>query len=265
MKTRIRLLATKLLSTGFRAKNLETNEVVSVKTSCYRVAEFDTVMFALSKEWTFNKNQYVSGEILENRFDPDSIDIPGHQFREIEPYDPSEWYSSRELQGFIGECMGRGRRMSYEFEDYTGFGFYGPNTDPVYESTECDTLDERYAMLMKLFEAYPQCIDAIVHVGYQYLKKAFYLHHAENCFRTAILVAQKNLPPDFDGIILWSCLNNRPYLRALHGLLLTQWRQGVFEPAAKTACTILRLNPPDNHGVRFLIDKITSHEPYSEV
>ena len=124
--------------------------------------------------------------------------------------------------GTIGDCLRGGIRMAYEFEDITGFGFYGPTSDPVYESTECETLTEQYDMLMKLLKAYPRCIDAIVYVGYQYLKGELYFHHAENCFKTAILIAEKNLPPDFDGIVLWSCLNNRPYLRALQVLLLTQ-------------------------------------------
>jgi len=45
-------------------------------------------------------------------------------------------------------------------------------------------------------------------------------------------------------------------LRCLHGFGLCLWRLGRFEEAERVFERILRLNPSDNQGVRFLIDKV---------
>ena len=45
-------------------------------------------------------------------------------------------------------------------------------------------------------------------------------------------------------------------MRCLHGFALCLWRLGGFEEAERVFDRILRLNPSDNQGVRFLIDKV---------
>jgi len=259
------LLVLKLLRSGYRAKDLDTGKIVSVKTRVrLDVVELDTMVFAVTKEWIFKDVTYLSGDILDFHFDLDSIDVPGHRYIEIQAHGITDWYQPYELRGSIGECLRGGKRMSYEFEDYTGYGFYGPDTDPVYESSECNTFDEKYDMLAKLWEEYPECIDAIVHIGYIYLRDGYSLRNAANCFHAAIHIAEKELPDSFDGMFLWGNIYNRPYLRALHGLVLLQWRKNEFEKAAATACKMLRLNPSDNHGIRFIIDEIKNHSPWTE-
>ncbi|MCX6968668.1 MAG: hypothetical protein NTV93_00750 [Verrucomicrobia bacterium] len=51
----------------------------------------------------------------------------------------------------------------------------------------------------------------------------------------------------------WIDRETRPYLRAIYGRSMTQWHLGRFAPAAKTLEDLLRLNPKDNQGARFLI------------
>jgi len=80
----------------------------------------------------------------------------------------------------------------------------------------------------------------------------------------AIHIAEKLVPPGLDGIFLWSELNNRPYLRALHGLCLVAWKLGNFAEAEQVARKMLRVNPPDNQGARFLIEQIMQGEPWTE-
>jgi len=53
-------------------------------------------------------------------------------------------------------------------------------------------------------------------------------------------------------------------LRALHGLCLVAWRLGNFAEAEQVARKMLRLNPPDNQGARFLIEQIMQGEPWTE-
>lgn len=51
----------------------------------------------------------------------------------------------------------------------------------------------------------------------------------------------------------WLDLDSRPYMRALHGKGLCLWRLGKMREAGQVFADMLRLNPNDNQGVRFLI------------
>ncbi|MFZ0436303.1 MAG: hypothetical protein WAL87_10095 [Chthoniobacterales bacterium] len=51
----------------------------------------------------------------------------------------------------------------------------------------------------------------------------------------------------------WEDHETRPYMRALYGRAMTEWHQGRFAETAKDLEKLLKLNPRDNQGVRFLI------------
>jgi tetratricopeptide (TPR) repeat protein len=53
-------------------------------------------------------------------------------------------------------------------------------------------------------------------------------------------------------------------LRCLHGFGLCLWRLGRFEEAERVFDRILRLNPSDNQGVRFLIDKVRAKTAWED-
>jgi hypothetical protein len=258
------LLALKILSPGFRARDLDTNEIVSVKTAAYRVALLDTVVFLETKRWQFNKTTYITGEVQSYSFSLDSLAIEGHDYTIGESHSPLEYYERSQLTGLLGACLKGGMRPSIEFEDYTGYGFYGPDTDPVFEAADCLDPSKRYDILTKLWVEYPQCIDALVHIANPYIHRRIYQRNAENCYLAAIAIAEKKLPPDLDGMALWSWIENRPYLRALHGYCILLWSLGRFTEAEKVACKLLRLNPPDNTGVRFIIDDIHNKKTWTE-
>lgn len=46
---------------------------------------------------------------------------------------------------------------------------------------------------------------------------------------------------------------HKPYLRALHGIGVSQFRAGKTAAAKKTLEELLRVNPDDNQGVRYLL------------
>ncbi|HYW15523.1 MAG TPA: hypothetical protein VE891_05145, partial [Allosphingosinicella sp.] len=50
----------------------------------------------------------------------------------------------------------------------------------------------------------------------------------------------------------WLDIETRPFMRALHDLALTLWAHGEREEAAGLADFMLKLNPNDNQGIRFL-------------
>jgi len=74
--------------------------------------------------------------------------------------------------------------------------------------------------------------------------------------------AQADTVRQFDGVLLWGRIYNRPYLRALHGQGLCLWRLGRFEQARQVFDRILAFNPNDNQGVRFIREDVLARRPW---
>ena len=66
----------------------------------------------------------------------------------------------------------------------------------------------------------------------------------------------ESLGDDFDGVLVWGHVDNRPFLRCLYGYGLCCWRLDRFEEAERIFDRMLWLNPSDNQGARFLIDAL---------
>ncbi len=62
----------------------------------------------------------------------------------------------------------------------------------------------------------------------------------------------------------WGIIDNRPYLRCLHGYGLSLWQLGRIEEAAKVFERLLWLNPTDNQGVRFLVGPAKAGEAWEQ-
>ncbi len=121
----------------------------------------------------------------------------------------------------------------------------------------------------------PRDIDARAHLGNYYLdlaapdrtpplgvppagerQRRSWLRAALGCYQTAVGVAELALPDPFDGFLAWGHLDNRPFLRALHGMALALWQLDRFEEAEQTLLNMLWLNPADNQGARELLAEV---------
>ena len=51
----------------------------------------------------------------------------------------------------------------------------------------------------------------------------------------------------------WGILETRPYMRARHGLARSLWESGAREEAVTHYRDMLRLNPNDNQGIRYIL------------
>jgi len=261
------LLVIKILNTGFRTKDIETGELLSLKTGIYlKVAEFDTITFEIEKEWTFKKQKYATGKILGNKLILSNIKTTKIEYMSAGIWDPHETFGD-EADEYYSDYIKEGYREEFIFKDYSGFGFYEEESDLVFESAELKNIGEwgkAYDLLTDLWGNYPECIDALVHIGNMYFDNECYLNRLYNCYKVAVDIVERNLPKDFDGMFLWGHLENRPYLRALHGLCLVLWRQKKFEEAFNIAKKLLRICPTDNLGIRFIIDNTKNHEEWTE-
>jgi len=107
------------------------------------------------------------------------------------------------------------------------------------------------ALLRRLLRQDYRCVDAHCHLG----NVAFDLDPAEALphYEMGIAIAEMALPEPFTGVLPWTMIDNRPFLRCLHGFAITLWRLGRFEDAEAVMVSLLWLNPSDQQGVRFIL------------
>ena len=221
------------------------------------------------KAWRFGGFPYLSGTIQSSRLDVEALGLEPLGLEEWEQWDPEEQYWGEEdegLEAWQKELIAQGPRPLFEMaqvipgEDPDDF-----DSDPILESVDRkEAGDFRGAedILMDTLEADLRCLDAHSHLGH-----LWFAHNPERAirhYRVGVRIGELSLGEGFDGVLPWGLINNRPFLRCLHGYALCLWRTGRFEETAKVFSRMLRLNPSDNQGVRFLIDSVRAGEPWRE-
>lgn len=77
-----------------------------------------------------------------------------------------------------------------------------------------------------------RCIDAWVHLANIAFDdkgpKA-----AAALYDGAVAIGEQSLPEGFSGVLSWGFIDNRPFLRVLHGLGLCAWRQRRWDDAER--------------------------------
>jgi hypothetical protein len=132
-----------------------------------------------------------------------------------------------------------------------------PFSDPITESNDYkDAGDFAGAekLLHDMCEADLRCLDAHAHLGnldFEHRPKEALRH-----YEIGMRIGELSLRADFDGVLLWRMIDNRPFLRCLHGYGLCLWRAGDFDGAHRLFERMPWLNAPDNQGTRFLIVEV---------
>jgi tetratricopeptide (TPR) repeat protein len=99
-----------------------------------------------------------------------------------------------------------------------------------------------------------RCLDAHSHLG-----NFVFDHHPQDAIRhyeIGLRIGELSLGDGFAGVLPWGLIDNRPFLRCMHGYGLSLWRLGRFDEAKHIFEKMLWLNPSDNQGGRFLIDDV---------
>ncbi len=129
------------------------------------------------------------------------------------------------------------------------------DSDSICESNDLKDAGDPVAagqILMELCQADLRCLDAHAHLG-DFDSRA---KVAIRQYEVGARICELSLGPDFDGLMPWGDIDDRPFLRCMHGFGLCLRRLERFEEAERVFERMLRLNPSDNQGVRFLIDGV---------
>jgi len=99
----------------------------------------------------------------------------------------------------------------------------------------------------------PDCADAYVLLAEE---EADTLGHALELWQQGVEAGERALGKRYfekEAGNFWMMLETRPYMRALEGLAGIHWRMGRKGEAAARYREMLRLNPGDNQGMRYLL------------
>ena len=226
-----------------------------------RPGEIVTVM--PKKHWSFAGHPYLSGDITGSRFDLAALGLVPLKLNELGMWDPTEhcWGEDDEPEEDWEKAIkAAGPRPEYEMEKIVpGEDPDDFDSDPILEAVELKDAGDPTAseqLLNGLLTADLRCLDAHAH-----LASLAFDHSPETALRHYDIgrqIGELSLGVDFNGVLPWGLIDNRPYLRCLHGYGLCLWRQSRFDEAAATFTRMLWLNPSDNQGARFNLKEVNA-------
>lgn len=79
---------------------------------------------------------------------------------------------------------------------------------------------------------------------------------ARRHYEVGLEIARLSVPDDFAGVLPWSRIGNRPYLRLLYGHAICLWRSGELHRARAELLRLCRLDPADQIAARVALDSI---------
>ena len=221
------------------------------------------------KQWSYAGHPYLSGEIESTRIDAAALGLVPLRLEDMGRWDPKEHYwgeKDEPIEEWAKPIIAWGPRPAFEMEQVLpGADPDDPFSDPITEANDLKDAGDRPGakkILMGLCEADLRCLDAHAHLGNFVFDTMpeFAIRHYE----VGLRIGELSLGNNFEGVLHWGQIDNRPFLRCMHGYGLCLWRLGRFDEAGRVFDRMLWLNPSDNQGVRFLTKDIRARTPWEE-
>jgi hypothetical protein len=257
----IELLVLSVTDAAARCQLLESDRAVTLRaTQLWDVVPGEIVRVRPRKHWRYAGHPYLSGEIESTRLDVPALGLVALRLEDRGIWDPRDEYwgePGEPIDDWVRPIIARGLRPEFEMEQVLpGVDPDDPDSDPITESNELKNAGDAraaYKMLMELCAADIRCLDAHAHLGnFVFDRPAEAIRHYE----AGVRIGELSLGQSFEGFLPWGHLDNRPFLRCMHGYGLCCWRLGRFEEAERVFDRMLWLNPSDNQGVRGLIGPV---------
>lgn len=258
----IELVALSVKERAARCRLLGSKRVITLRASSPGdIVPGEVITVKPRKQWRYGGHPYLSGEIQSTRIDVDALDLVPLGIEDMGMWDPDEHYWGEEdepIEAWAEPIIARGPRRQFEMEQVLpGADLDDPFDDPITQSNDLkDTGNRAEAMkiLMGLCRADLRCLDAHSHLG----NLVFDLspQDAIRHYEVGLRIGELSLGDKFDDVLQWGLIDNRPFLRCMHGFGLCLWRLGRFDEAERIFNRMLWMNPSDNQGVRFIIDEV---------
>jgi tetratricopeptide (TPR) repeat protein len=266
--TELIILACK--SNALRCRVPGTTSELTLRTAVRNEVPGDIVTVVPTKEWTHSRHRYVSGAVTSIRSDVETLGLVPLALRDMGEWDPAEEYWGEEdepREAWEQAIIAHGKRRRFEMEQVIpGADPEDFDSDPIIEAAERKDAGD-YAgartILMNLLAEDLRCLDAHAHLG-----NIEFDHRPDQALRhyqVGSAIGELSLGPRFRDALPWGLIDNRPYLRCLHGKGLCLWRLGRVQEAAAVFHKQLWLNASDNQGTRFTLAALDDGKTWDEM
>ena len=258
----IELVALAVKQRAARCRPMGSDRVITLRAGgLWDVFPGEIIVVNPRKQWSYAGHPYLSGEIVSTRLDVAALGLTPLKLEDLGLWSPENHYwgePEQPLEGWEETIIAHGPRHEYELEQVVpGLGPDDFDWSPIYDAVDLEEAGDHAGarkVLMDLCQADLRCLDAHAHLGNSMFdtrpKEA--LRHYE----VGVGIGELSLGPDFNGLLPWGFIDNRPFLRCLHGFGLCLWRLERFEEAEQVFDRMLWFNPSDNQGARFLINGV---------
>lgn len=123
---------------------------------------------------------------------------------------------------------------------------------------------QRVKLARRALEISPDCADAYVLLADE---AAYTPKEAQELYEKAVEAGKRAIGAEFHNLVghFWGFIETRPYMRARAGLADVLWFQGKKQQAIEHYQDMLRLNPNDNQGIRYvLLDCLMDTEQFAD-
>ncbi len=266
----IELVVLSVKEKAARCRLVGSDRVITLRASrLWNVVPGEIAVVKPHKQWSYAGHPYLSGEIESARLEVSALGLVPLKLEDQGAWTPDEHYWGEEdepIEEWAKPIIAYGPRQAFEMEQIVpGRDPDDFDSDPICESNDLKDAGNWEAarkLLMELCQADLRCLDAHAHLGnfvFDHMPKDAIRH-----YEVGLRIGELSLGPDFDGLLPWGHIDNRPFLRCMHGYGLCLWRLGRFEEAERVFDRMLWLNPDDNLGVRFLIDEVRSKNTWED-
>ena len=255
-----------------RCRLLGKDKELTLRTSgLWNAVPGEIITVMPKKHWCYAGHPYLSGDMTgEPRFDMAALGLTSLKLTEQGTWDPNDEYWGEEgepPEEWAKEIIARGTRPEYKMETVVpGMpADFDIDTDPILLAIELKEAGDDVGAdqaLTALLIADLRCLDAHAHLG-----NLEFDRRPETALRHYDIgrqIGELSFGPDFQGVLRWGWVDNRPYLRCLHGYGLCLWRLKRFDEATAVFTRMLCMNPSDNQGARFNLVEIQAGMPRAD-
>ncbi len=253
-----------------RCRILGTEREITLRSrDVWDMVAGEIVTVRARKQWRYAGHPYLSGDVQSHRLDVRILDLVPLRLQDEWLWDPNKEYWGEEdqpLEDWAKPIVARGPRPSFEMEQVLpGADPNDWDSDPILEASTLHAAGDSIGaqkLLVEMLAADLRCLDAYAHLG-----NVAFDHRPEQSIRhyeVGVRIGELSLGADFDALLPWGRIDNRPFLRCMHGFGLCLWRLGRDEEAAALFERMLWLNPTDNQGIRFLLPEVRAGEQWED-
>jgi len=203
------------------------------------------------KQWTHARHPYLSGDVSAIRIDAAVLGlVPLLLHRASDPSDEPKSGGG----GSVGQLS------QYRLEQVASVASALLEAQDCIEAREYAQADE---LLAKALALDLRALEAHAMLGARALLHwpSLALRH----FELGVAIGSLTVTEDFDGVLPWGFVDNRPFLRCLHGMARALVRLGRRDAAAGALRRLLRLDPVDALCARANLDALEAGRTWQEM